>query len=67
MRTNVVLNDSLVERAKKITGLKTKKDVIHEGLRTLIRLHQQSKVRSLRGKLRWEGNLKKLREGRFAR
>ncbi|MCI0606231.1 type II toxin-antitoxin system VapB family antitoxin [bacterium] len=67
MRTNVVLNDRLVEKAKKITGLKTKKDVIHEGLRTLIKLHQQRKVRSLRGKLHWEGNLNKMREGRFAR
>ena len=62
MRTNVVLDDGLVERAKRLTGMKTKREVIHEALRTLIRLHEQNEVRALCGKLHWEGDLASLRE-----
>jgi Arc/MetJ family transcription regulator len=64
MRTNVVLDDDLVEQAKRLTGIKTKREVIHEALRTLIRLREQSEVRTLRGKLRWEGDLASLQESR---
>lgn len=66
MRTNLVLDDELIDRAKKATGLKTKREVVHEALRTLVRLSEQAEVRSLRGKLRWEGDLASLRESRFA-
>jgi Arc/MetJ family transcription regulator len=48
------------------TGLNTKKAVIEEALRTLVRLKKQEEVRSLRGKLQWEGDLNMLREDRFA-
>jgi Arc/MetJ family transcription regulator len=57
MRTNIVLDDKLVKRAQKLTGIKTKREVVHEALRTLILLREQSEIRSLRGKLKWEGNL----------
>jgi Arc/MetJ family transcription regulator len=67
MRTNIVLEDALVEKARKLTGLKTKRAVVEEGLRTLIRLREQEKVRDLFGKLHWEGDLEALREGRVAR
>ncbi|HEX9636196.1 MAG TPA: type II toxin-antitoxin system VapB family antitoxin, partial [Acidobacteriota bacterium] len=40
MRTNIVLDDELIEKARTLTGLKTKKAVVEEGLRTLIRLRQ---------------------------
>lgn len=66
MRTNLVLDDDLIDRAKKATGLTTKREVVHEALRTLVRLSEQAEVRSLRGKLRWEGDLDQLRESRFA-
>ncbi len=65
MRTNVVIDDELMAQAMKYTGLKTKRAVIEEALRTLIRLKAQEEVRSLRGKLRWEGNLDEMRQGRF--
>ncbi len=64
MRTNIVLDDELVERAQKLTGIKTKREVVHEALRVLILLREQAEVRSLRGKLRWEGNLDEQREQR---
>lgn len=60
MRTNVVLDDELIElieRARQLTGLKTKREIIHEALRVLIRLHEQAEIRNLRGKLKWEGDL----------
>ena len=65
MRTNVVVDEELVAAALKSTGLKTKRAVIEEALRTLVRLKKQEQVRSLRGKLQWEGSLGALREGRF--
>jgi hypothetical protein len=39
--------------------------VIEEALRTLVRLKAQEQIRTLRGKLHWEGDLDALREGRF--
>ena len=66
MRTNVVIDDELMADALESTGLNTKKAVIEEALRTLVRLKKQERVRSLRGKLKWEGDLNMLREGRLA-
>ena len=66
MRTNIELNDGLVRRARKLTGLKTKTAVVEEALRVLIRMRQQRKVRDLRGKLEWQGDLKQMREKRLA-
>ena len=64
-RTNIVLDDELVERAKELTGMKTKRAVIHEALRVLIGLLEQQEVRALRGKLSWEGNLSEMHEACF--
>ena len=61
MRTNIVIDDELMSLALKTSGLKTKKEVVEEGLRTLIKLKSQSKLKSLRGKLRWEGDIDKMR------
>lgn len=65
MRTNIVLDDKLVERAQKLTGIKTKREVVQEALRTLILLREQAEIRNLRGKLKWEGNLSEQRQSRF--
>lgn len=61
MRTNVVIDDELLAEAMKYTGLSTKKAVIDEALQTLVRLKSQERIRSLRGQLRWEGDLDALR------
>jgi Arc/MetJ family transcription regulator len=66
MRTNIVLDDKLVERAQKLTGIKTKREVVNEALRTLILLNEQAEIRSLRGKLKWEGDLKEQRLSRVS-
>jgi hypothetical protein len=65
MRTNVVLDESLVEKAKALTGIKTTRAVIDEALRLLIQRREQSQVRDLRGQIPWEGDLTVLREARM--
>lgn len=64
MRTNIVLEDDLIDHARRLTGIKTKKQVIQETLRLLIQLKEQEQVRALRGKLNWEGNLDEMRQER---
>lgn len=64
MRTNIVIDDKLMADALKATGLQTKKDVVEEGLRTLIKLRNQAKIKSLRGKLTWEGDLNDMRSSK---
>jgi len=65
MRTNIVLDEKLVERAQQLTGIKTKRGVVHEALRTLILMREQEGVRKLRGQLNWEGNLDEQRQARL--
>jgi len=65
MRTNIVLDDNLIERAQKLTGIKTKREVVQEALRMLILLREQAEVRQLRGKLKWQGNLDDQRQSRI--
>ncbi len=61
MRTNIVIDDRLMSAALKTSGLKTKKEVVEEGLRLLVKVNQ-SKLKKWRGKLKWEGNLDEMRE-----
>lgn len=61
MRTNVVIDDDLMESALKASGRKTKKDAIEEGLRLLVQMKGQEKIRGFRGKLKWTGNLEEMR------
>jgi Arc/MetJ family transcription regulator len=65
MRTNIVIDDDLMRRAMRASGAKTKREAVESGLRLLLNLKQQSKMRELRGKLRWEGDLKAMRRSRF--
>ena len=61
MRTNVVIDDDLMESALKASGIKTKKDAIEEGLKLLVPLKTQERIKGFRGKLRWTGNLHEMR------
>lgn len=65
MRTNIVINDELMTEAMHLTGIKTKREVVEEALRLLIRTTQQKAVLGLRGKIRWDGDLQEMRQGRF--
>ena len=62
MRTNIVVDDQLMSQALKLSGLKTKKQAVEEGLRLLIAMKKQESIRQFRGKLMWEGDLDAMRK-----
>ena len=61
MRTNIVIDDTLMEEALRLTGAKSKREAVELGLKTLIRLGHQSALRRYRGKLSWDGDLDDIR------
>lgn len=64
MRTNIVIDDTLMRDTLRATGLKTKREAVETALRTLLRLSKQAEIRQLRGKLHWQGDLNAMRAGR---
>jgi Arc/MetJ family transcription regulator len=64
MRTNIEIDDGLMQQALRLSGLRTKRAVVEAGLQTLIRLKQQEEILNLAGKVNWEGNLDESRLGR---
>lgn len=62
MRTNIVIDDRLMQDAMRATGLATKKETVELALRTLLRLQRQKEIRKLRGKLDWRGDLDAMRK-----
>ena len=61
MRTNIVIDDTLMTEALDISGYKTKKETVEEALKLLIKMKNQAKIRNFRGKLSWDGDLEKMR------
>jgi len=61
MRTNIVIDDKLMQDTLRMTGLKTKREAVELGLRTLLRLRKQAEIRRFRGKLNWQGDLDSMR------
>lgn len=61
MRTNIVIDDDLMEAALKATGAKTKREAVELGLQVLVRLKKQEQIRRYRGKLQWSGDLDEMR------
>jgi Arc/MetJ family transcription regulator len=61
MRTNIVIDDKLMSDTLRATGLRTKREVVELGLKTLLRLKQQAEIKKLRGKITWEGDLDAMR------
>ena len=64
MRTNIVIDDKLMSDALKATGLETKREAVALGLKTLIKLKKQEGIKAFRGRLQWEGNLDRMRQGK---
>jgi len=61
MRTNIVIDDELMNEAMTLSQLKTKKAVVETGLKLLVQIKKQERIKSLRGKLKWDGDLNKMR------
>lgn len=61
MRTNIVIDDNLMRETLRVTGLKTKREAVEQGLRVLLRLSRQARIRRFRGRLDWKGDLNAMR------
>jgi Arc/MetJ family transcription regulator len=64
MRTNIVIDDELMRETLRATGLRTKREAVELGLRTVLRIKRQAEIRKFRGKLHWEGDLDAMRTDR---
>jgi Arc/MetJ family transcription regulator len=63
VRTTIVIDDALMTEAQKASG-QTKKQIVEQALRLLVRLRRQDDVGAAFGKYRWRGNLTRSRKGR---
>ncbi len=63
-RTNVVLDEIILDQAKNLTGIKVTRQVLDYALRELVRRRRQREILKLRGKIDWQGDLSKIRRGR---
>jgi len=67
VRIDIAVDDKLIEDAMLCSGASTKREAVEIALRLLVRLKSQEEVRSLRGQLRWEGDLASMRQSRVLR
>ncbi len=63
-RTNIDLDDQLVEEGLRVFKCKTKKELIHLALQELLKTEKRKEILKLRGRLQWEGDLKETRRSR---
>ncbi|MEP6950458.1 MAG: type II toxin-antitoxin system VapB family antitoxin [Ginsengibacter sp.] len=61
MRTNIEIDDELMNKALKYSKLKTKKEIVNEALTEYVRYQMRLRLLSLQGKVKWAGNLNKMR------
>lgn len=61
MRTNIVIDDDLMNEAMTLSLLKTKKAVVETSLKLLVQIKKQERLKNLRGKLKWDGSLDAMR------
>lgn len=64
VRTNIVIDDQLMDEALKVSGYKTKKEAVEQGLKLLVQRSRQQQIRNLRAKIKWEGDLDEMRSAR---
>jgi Arc/MetJ family transcription regulator len=61
MRTNIELDDHLVQQALNLSKIRTKREVVEEALKTYVASLKKKQLLSLKGKVVWEGNLQQMR------
>jgi len=61
VRTNIVIDDELMNEAMTLSHIKTKKAVVETGLKLLVQIKKQEKIKNLRGELKWDGDLDAMR------
>lgn len=65
LRTNIELDEKLVKEALKLTGIKTKKELVNFALKELVQKIRRKKLLEIEGKIEWTGNLDKMRKSRI--
>lgn len=64
-RTNIHIDDELIDKAMQMTGAKSKREAVDIALRRLVEKGTLYKaIRKLRGKLEWEGDIESWRSSR---
>lgn len=61
MRTNIDIDDDLIKKARALTKSKSKKEIVHMALQNLVKHLQRKKMLDYKGKIKWEGDLKTMR------
>jgi len=64
LRTNIELDEKLVDEAMKLTEKKTKKELVNFALQELVSKIKRKKILELEGKVEWTGDLTKMRKER---
>jgi len=64
LRTNIELDEKLVDEAMKLTKKKTKKELVNFALQELVSKIKRKKILELEGKVEWTGDLAKMRKER---
>lgn len=63
-RTNVVLDENLIEEAKRLTGIRYTRDVIDMAIRQFVMNRRRGRILELPDDARWEGDLNAMRQAR---
>jgi len=61
MRANIIIDNTLMADVLKATGVKSKREALELGLKTLSLLKQQEAIKAFKGTLKWEGDLEEIR------
>jgi Arc/MetJ family transcription regulator len=64
MRTNIEIDDAVLQEAQALTGTRTKRETVDLALRELVSRHRRIGVLDLRGRVHWDGDLDESRRGR---
>ncbi|CAN5273449.1 type II toxin-antitoxin system VapB family antitoxin [soil metagenome] len=64
MRTNIEIDDDILREVRRLTGAQSKREAVDLALRELVARYRRIEILALRGKVRWEGDLEKSRQGR---
>jgi Arc/MetJ family transcription regulator len=64
MRTNIEIDDDVLQEVRRLTGARTKREAVDLALRELVARYRRLEILKIRGKVRWEGDLKTSRLGR---
>jgi Arc/MetJ family transcription regulator len=65
MRTNIDIDDEIMDEAQRLTGVRTKRETVDLALRELVARHRRLGILDLSGRVHWEGDLKASRRGRL--